>query len=249
MHFFRDCGVSAVLESSGITYHCCPIKHTNPVNLLRKLFSCLKHNAIVNFLCKSIGYTLCLTICMGQQCVGIDRTCKLLTEGGWRESMVGTISLYAREEQRLHTIQMGATPEYGKKKFYGRFDQELSKVKERYPKASYVAIADGAKDNGSYLSSRIDRQWVDFWHAVGYLGKVADALFSGKRQRVERKEWLDQACHRLKSQPGSATRLYNEIKGHLESRSFKKTDKEHLLASVTYFKNNQSKITAVPQNS
>ncbi len=24
MHFFRDCGVSSVLESSCITYHCCP---------------------------------------------------------------------------------------------------------------------------------------------------------------------------------------------------------------------------------
>ncbi len=29
--------------------HCSPIKHTNPLNLLEKLFSCLKHNAIVNF--------------------------------------------------------------------------------------------------------------------------------------------------------------------------------------------------------
>ena len=131
--------------------------------------------------------------------VGIDGTCKLLTEGGWRESMVGTISLHDGEGQRLHTIQMGATPEYGKKTFYDRFDQELSKVKERYPKASYVAIADGARSNGSYLRSRTDRQWVDFWHAVGYLGQAADALFSGKRQGVARKEWLDQACHRLKS--------------------------------------------------
>ncbi len=174
--------------------------------------------------------------------VGIDGTCMLLTEGGWRESMVGTISLYDGEGQRLHTIQMGATPEYGKKKFYGRFDQELSKVKERYPKASYVAITDGARDNWSYLSSRTDRQWVDFWHAVGYLGQAADALFSGKRQRVARKEWLDRACHRLKSQPGSATRLYNELREHLESRSFKKTDKEHLLASATHFNNNQSKM-------
>ncbi|NKC11415.1 MAG: hypothetical protein GKR94_04175 [Gammaproteobacteria bacterium] len=166
----------------------------------------------------------------------------LLTEGGWRESMVGTISLHDGEGQRLHTIQMRATPEYGKKKFHGRFDQELSKVKERYPKASYVAIADGARSNGSYLRSRTDRQWVDFWHAVGYLGQAADALFSGKRQRVARKEWLDQACHRLKSQSGSATRLYNELKEHLDSGSFKKTDKEHLLASVTYFKNNKSKM-------
>ncbi len=62
MHFFRDCGVRSVLESSCMTYHCCPIEHTNPLKFLEKLFSCLKHDDIVNFLCKSIGYTLCLTI-------------------------------------------------------------------------------------------------------------------------------------------------------------------------------------------
>ncbi|NKC15168.1 MAG: hypothetical protein GKR94_24145 [Gammaproteobacteria bacterium] len=65
MHFFRDCGVSAVLQSSGITYHCCPIEHTNPLKFPEKLFSCFKHDPIVNFLCKSIGYTLCLTILWG----------------------------------------------------------------------------------------------------------------------------------------------------------------------------------------
>ncbi len=62
MHFFRDCGVRSVFESSCMTYHCCPIEHTNPLKFLEKLFSCLKHDDIVNFLCKSIGYTLCLTI-------------------------------------------------------------------------------------------------------------------------------------------------------------------------------------------
>ncbi len=184
MHCFRDCGVSAVLQSSGMTYHCCPIEHTNSLKFLEKLFSCFKHNAIVNFLCKSIVYTLCLTILWGSSddlytavvcavlpcthekmtifsgalksvSVGIDGSCMLLTEGGWRESMVGTISLYDREGQRLHTIQMGATPEYGKKKCYGRFDQELSKVKDRYPKATCVAIADRARGNGPYLMGLI----------------------------------------------------------------------------------------------
>ncbi len=38
------------------------------MKFLEKLFSRLKHNTIVNFLCKSIGYTLYLTMFVGQQC-------------------------------------------------------------------------------------------------------------------------------------------------------------------------------------
>ena len=57
--------------------------------------------------------------------VGLDGTCMLLAEDGWREAMVGTISLYDRQGDRQHTIQIGATPQYGKKNFQARFDQRI----------------------------------------------------------------------------------------------------------------------------
>lgn len=90
--------------------------------------------------------------------VGIDGTCMLLTQSGWREAMVGTLSLYDRKGERLHTIQMGATPEYGKKSFYAHFDRELEQVKKRYPKALFIGIADGARSNWDYLKPRTNRQ-------------------------------------------------------------------------------------------
>lgn len=63
--------------------------------------------------------------------VGLDGTCMLLAEDGWREAMVGTLSLYDCQGERQHTIQLGATPQYGKKRFLARFDQELSRIKSR----------------------------------------------------------------------------------------------------------------------
>ena len=63
--------------------------------------------------------------------VGLDGTCMLLAEDGWREAMVGTISLYDRQGDRQHTIQIGATPEYGKQRFLARLDQELARNKSR----------------------------------------------------------------------------------------------------------------------
>jgi hypothetical protein len=51
--------------------------------------------------------------------IGLDGTCMLLCESGWREAMVGTISLYDALGERQHTIYIGATPEYGKAQFLG----------------------------------------------------------------------------------------------------------------------------------
>ena len=42
----------------------------------------------------------------------------LTAENGWREAMAGTISLYDIDGERIHTIQLEATPEYGIDKFY-----------------------------------------------------------------------------------------------------------------------------------
>jgi len=65
--------------------------------------------------------------------IGLDGTCMLMCEEGWREAMVGTISLYDDEGERQHTIYLGATPEYGKKRFLERLEREIKQTKDRYP--------------------------------------------------------------------------------------------------------------------
>lgn len=57
--------------------------------------------------------------------IGIDGTCLLTCQDGWREAMVGTISLYDQAGERLHTTYIGATPEYGKKtNFYAHVSRD-----------------------------------------------------------------------------------------------------------------------------
>ncbi len=60
--------------------------------------------------------------------IGVDGTCLLMCLDGWREAMVGTISLYDKVGERLHTTYVGATPEYGKKTFNRRMESEIAKV-------------------------------------------------------------------------------------------------------------------------
>ena len=59
--------------------------------------------------------------------------------------MSGTISLYADEGERLHTIYIGGAPKHGKGTFLKRMEHEIAHVKTLYPKANSVGLADGAK--------------------------------------------------------------------------------------------------------
>ena len=76
---------------------------------------------------------------------------------GWYQNWGQPHSLYDRQGDRQHTIQIGATPEYGKQRFLARLDQELARIKSRYPQATYVGIADGASENWTFLKERTDR--------------------------------------------------------------------------------------------
>ena len=100
--------------------------------------------------------------------IGVDGTSMILCEDGYRQAMVGTISLYDKEGERLHTIYQGATPEYGKATFWQRMKLEIAEVKKRYPQALYVGLADGCADNWSFLEQHTRKQTLDFYHTTGY---------------------------------------------------------------------------------
>ena len=110
--------------------------------------------------------------------IGIDGTCLLMCQDGWREAMVGTISLYDLAGERLHTTYIGATPEYGKKTCFQRMETEITKVSATFPTALKVGVADGARTNWPFLTKHTTRQILDFYHATEYLTDVADAQFA-----------------------------------------------------------------------
>ena len=120
--------------------------------------------------------------------VGLDGTCMLICEDGYREAMVGTLSLYDSEGERQHTIYLGAAPEYGKKSFLERLEREIERAKKNYPEAKLVGIADGAESNWKFLEKQIEDQILDFYHASGYLDVVAEALHPDAPSK--QKEWL-----------------------------------------------------------
>lgn len=174
--------------------------------------------------------------------VGLDGTCMLMRQDGWREAMCGSITFYDNEGQRQHTIYCSATPEYGKEKFKDKFAREIERVKQKFRDALYIALADGAKDNWTFLESYTTRRLLDFYHAREYLSKAASAIFG--RDILHKTQWEQQWSHDLKHKQGAAGRLIRELetqRANLDKKNFIERD-EALRQVITYYKNHENKM-------
>jgi hypothetical protein len=175
--------------------------------------------------------------------IGVDGTCMLLHEDGWREAMAGTIAFYDAQGERLHTIYAGATPEYGKEKFHAKFHREVDRVKEAYPNVPYIGLGDGAADNWSYLKPLTDQQTLDFYHASEYVGKAAVVMFKGAKHKDEREAWLENQLHQLKHKQGAASRLLSVLEEFVSTRLVKNAeDRKKILSSITYLENQKGRM-------
>lgn len=176
---------------------------------------------------------------VGTVSLSLDGAMVPMRDGGWRESMVGSISLYDLEGERLHSIYLGASPEYGKASFKKRFIAEAERVAHLYPKARRVGIADGAVDNWSLLTPFTQHQVLDFYHASEYLTDAADGAYPEKTGKPKRQKWLQKQCHKLKQEPGGAEAVLKELK-RVERKHLANNVKEKVKEAIRYFTNHLS---------
>ncbi|MEM1008522.1 MAG: hypothetical protein AAGJ35_05910 [Myxococcota bacterium] len=179
---------------------------------------------------------------VGTVAIGLDGAHILMRDDGWRESMVGNISLYDLEGERLHTLYIGEAPEHGKSTFLQRLEHEIHQIKQHYPNAEYIGIADGAKSNWSFLEQHTDKQLLDFFHVTESLSQVAYAAYPGKTDKPKREHWLKTRCHQLKHDQGAADTLIEEMDKLSAKTSLAKTIKEKLSATLTDFKNHRHRM-------
>ena len=171
--------------------------------------------------------------------ISLDGAHVRMKDDGWREAMVGSVSLYDVGGERRHTIYIGAAPEYGTRHFLQRLEQEVAHVKALYPQARYVGIADGAKSNWPFLQQPTEQQVLDFFHATEYLADVAEAAHPEKAAQGRRQQWLHERCHRLKHESDGVETLLSEMKTLRQRRRLSTTVREKLQAAITYFENQQ----------
>jgi hypothetical protein len=172
--------------------------------------------------------------------IGLDGTCMLLCNDGYRETMVGTIALYDRDGARLHTTYIAASPEYGKATFKEKLDRLNTDSKRRYPSAKFIGIADGAKENWTFLDKYTDSNTLDFWHATEYLTKASQVVFP--RKKKDRKAWFEEKCHELKHKQGAVSRIIKEVETFIKDNKINKSQAEKAKTFLTYFKNNKPRM-------
>ncbi|MCK5128030.1 MAG: ISKra4 family transposase [candidate division Zixibacteria bacterium] len=175
--------------------------------------------------------------------IGLDGTCMLMHNDGWREAMNGSIAFYDHQGERLHTIYCAATPEYGKEKFKEKFAREIERVKGIFPEALYVGVADGAKDNWTFLKQYTQRRILDFYHAREYISKAGTAIFG--RDKKSRDLWINDWSHRLKHKQGTVGRLLKELelqRANLDKKNFIERDEE-IRKAIVYFTNNKGRMS------
>lgn len=157
--------------------------------------------------------------------MSVDGTCVKLAEGGWREAMCGTISLYNKKGERLHTAYIAASPEHGKETFHARMSRAIERTIKRFPLARKTGLGDGAPDNWTYLSQYTKNLVLDFRHVSEYVHKASEAYWGTSQKWAEQKvEWEDHWFHLLKHESGGASLLVDELKERKKELSGKKAE-------------------------
>ena len=169
--------------------------------------------------------------------LGVDGTGMLMCEDGARQAMVGTLACYDADGMRLHTTYIAARPEYGKATFFRRMEEEIGRMKQRYPTVRYVGLADGAKDNWTFLEQHTETQILDFYHVTKYLGDVGQAVIP----KTKREQWMEDTCHSLKHTTDGVQAVYAELQGY-GTRNLTARKRESVATAVTYFENHKHQM-------
>ena len=170
--------------------------------------------------------------------IGIDGTCMLFCEEGYRQAMVGSIAFFDAAGERLHTIYVAAAPEHGKATFLKRMEEEIARLKKIHREARYVGVTDGAGDYVSWLKQHTSTQVLDFWHVVEYIHNASEAIYRTKKQR---EQWIEQTCHKLKHEHGAASAILDELQ-QAAGKKLSARVSENLRAAESYFTNNLERM-------
>jgi hypothetical protein len=175
--------------------------------------------------------------------IGVDGTCTHFTDGAWKQVMVGTITFYDEDDERIDSIYVAAAPEAGKREFFGRMEKELARVRAAHPRARYAGIADGAHDLWEWLEDRGGGacSWsvVDFWHASEYIAACAAGMCRAESGRAA---WIEDACHRLKHDAGAVDDLLGEFEAARAGRRDGSPAAEALDRAISYFGNHRGRM-------
>jgi hypothetical protein len=98
---------------------------------------------------------------------------------GYQEVGCATVSFYDGEGERLETLRFARMPEPNKATLKSTITAEVQSALTQRPTLTVVKVADGAKDNWTFLATLVPEgeERIDFYHAVEQLKAALDAAY------------------------------------------------------------------------
>lgn len=165
-----------------------------------------------------------------------------LTRGpaGYREVGCGTVSFYDESCNLLRTVRVGRMPESGKVTLKSMLTSELGAALAERPDLTLVALADGARDNWTYLQGDVldvlgdDYRKVailDFFHATEHLNAALGAAYG--EGTVEARNKFDAYRRILLEDPNGVEKVIRAL-----ARLHKRFPRRSKIASVLQYMRN-----------
>ena len=158
--------------------------------------------------------------------------------GGYREAGCATVSLVDGDGERLHSVRMGRMPESKKATLKTMVAAEVEAVLGQRPDLEVVKIADGAKDNWTFLTRVLPEgvELIDFYHAAEHLSDAFDAAHGADSSKAAAQ--FKKYRHRLRHEPDGVNRV---IRALLYLRS-KSPGNERIAQVLGYFRGNRHRM-------
>ena len=158
--------------------------------------------------------------------------------GGYREAGCATVSLVDADGERLHSVRMGRMPESHKATLKTMVAAEVEAVLVKRPDLTVVKVADGAKDNWTFLTRALPDgvELIDFYHAVEHLKDAFDTAHGADSPTAAAQ--FKKYRHLLRHEADGVNRV---IRALLYLRS-KSPGNERIAQVLGYFRGNRHRM-------
>ena len=158
--------------------------------------------------------------------------------GGYREAGCATVSLVDGEGERLHSVRMGRMPESNKTTLKAMVAAEVEAVLAERPDLTVVKLADGAKDNWTFLTGALPDgvELIDFYHAVEHLKDAFDTVHGADSPKAAAQ--FNKYRHLLRHQPSGVNSVIRALV-YLRSKS---PGNERIAQVLGYFRGNRHRM-------
>ena len=155
----------------------------------------------------------------------------------WCEACCGTVSFFDSSGELLNTRFLARMPEHKKKTLKSQLKMQFEQVKKLRPDLELIKIADGARDNWTFLDGEIKEGEcvLDFYHASQHLHSAMEEIY-GKNSLntiVQYKKYRHILRHEDKG--------IDKIIRHLKYQLKKNPKKEKLKTEITYFSRHKTR--------